>query len=75
MSKGPRILLLKSDIIRLTVFATIVITIYVVAVYFTPKTEYSELEMQHQHYCEMVQIFKSSGGEYGWPPYKGECNE
>ena len=23
-------------------------------------------------YCEMVEEFKQSGGEYGWPAYKGE---
>lgn len=23
-------------------------------------------------YCEMVEEFKASNGEYGWPAYKGE---
>ena len=31
-------------------------------------------EEQHQatEYCEMVELWKSSGGENGWPAYKGE---
>lgn len=53
----------------------IIAAICSVAVSIISYTDYSELEMQHQHYCEMVQIFKSSGGEYGWPPYKGECDD
>ena len=33
----------------------------------------SEAERQAELYCEMVQIWDQTGGEYGWPPYKGEC--
>lgn len=32
-----------------------------------------EEEIQRQHYCEMVHIHKDSGGQYGWPPFDGEC--
>lgn len=28
---------------------------------------------EREHYCEMVDLHHESGGEYGWPPYKGEC--
>jgi hypothetical protein len=28
---------------------------------------------EHDLYCEMVQIHHETSGEYGWPPYKGEC--
>ena len=24
-------------------------------------------------YCDMVQQFKDTNGQYGWPAYKGEC--
>ena len=30
-----------------------------------------DLEQQRALYCEMVETFKNSGGEYGWPDYKG----
>lgn len=25
---------------------------------------------EHENYCEMVELFKSSNGENGWPDYK-----
>lgn len=31
-----------------------------------------EAERQLSHYCEMVQIYKDTNGEAGWPGYKGE---
>lgn len=35
--------------------------------------EQSEEEIKRAHYCERVQDWKDSGGEYGWPPFDGEC--
>ena len=32
-----------------------------------------EEEIQRQNYCDRVQDWKDSGGEYGWPPFDGEC--
>lgn len=31
----------------------------------------------NKQYCEMVELYHNTGGEYGWPPYKGEnvCND
>lgn len=26
-------------------------------------------------YCEMVSIYQQSGGQYGWPDYRGNYNE
>lgn len=28
---------------------------------------------QQSMYCEMVETYKKTNGQYGWPPYKGEC--
>ena len=33
----------------------------------------SEAERHAELYCEMVDIWHETAGEYGWPPYKGEC--
>ena len=30
-----------------------------------------DLEQQRALYCEMVETSKNTGGEYGWPDYKG----
>jgi len=32
-----------------------------------------EAERQAEQYCDMVEIYHESGGEHGWPPYNGEC--
>lgn len=24
-------------------------------------------------YCEMVELWESTGGSYGWPPFQGPC--
>jgi hypothetical protein len=29
-------------------------------------------QMEEEHYCEMVKIWKSSHGQAGWPAYDGE---
>jgi len=29
-----------------------------------------DLQAEQQLYCEMVQLFESSKGEYGWPDYE-----
>jgi hypothetical protein len=34
--------------------------------------DYEEAVRHQQQYCEMVEIYHESGGEYGWPPYQGE---
>ena len=36
---------------------------------FTGKPD--DLEQQRALYCEMVETFKATGDEYGWPDYKG----
>jgi len=35
--------------------------------------EAEDRQTARQHYCEMVDIHYETNGEYGWPPYKGEC--
>lgn len=34
-----------------------------------------ELDQEQALYCEMVETFKTTGGEYGWPDYKGVYQE
>ena len=28
---------------------------------------------ERERYCEMLDIWNETDGEYGWPPYKGDC--
>jgi hypothetical protein len=33
--------------------------------------DYEDHKQMDAHYCDMVQMHKDSGGENGWPDYKG----
>jgi len=33
--------------------------------------DYEDHKQMEAHYCDMVQMHKDSGGENGWPDYKG----
>lgn len=35
--------------------------------------DYKDAVEAQSHYCEMVQAWHDSRGEYGWPPFNGEC--
>lgn len=39
------------------------------------KDQPDELDQEQALYCEMVETFKTTGGEYGWPDYKGTYQE
>jgi len=45
----------------------------IVALALIGNIEREDQIAERQHYCEMVDLHRESGGEYGWPPYKGEC--
>lgn len=57
--------------IRLIVLMFAVIT--VLCMMLIHSNDMAEQEIQRDHYCERVQDYKESNGQYGWPPYKGEC--
>lgn len=38
-------------------------------------TDYGDEVIEEKHYCDMVKIYKDSMGQFGWPPYKGPCND
>ena len=33
--------------------------------------DYEDHKQMEAHYCDMVQMHRDSGGENGWPDYKG----
>ena len=35
--------------------------------------EAEDRRQERERYCEMLDIWNETDGEYGWPPYKGEC--
>ena len=48
----------------------------IVFVLVLTAAEVSDEQAAQDEYCEMVDIWDRSKGEYGWPPYRGRelCN-
>lgn len=55
--------------------ALALITLMVGAFALVGNSDYEEAKASHERYCEMVALHHETGGQAGWPPYKGECNE
>ncbi len=37
-------------------------------------SKYQPIEQENRDlYCEMIEIHEETGGDYGWPPFDGEC--
>ena len=36
--------------------------------------DYPDHVADEEGYCAMVRLYQSSGGNAGWPAYRGECN-
>ena len=36
------------------------------------QADYEEEQRQAEQYCEMVRLWKQTGGQAGWPAYDGE---
>lgn len=52
--------------------ATLVLAMLIVAMGVVGQSDYEEEQRQLEQYCEMVQLFKDTRGEAGWPAYDGE---
>lgn len=48
------------------------IMLFAAALGIAGTADVEEVERQQSEYCEMVQLWKDSNGEYGWPAYEGE---
>ena len=70
--------LIRMEIQRKLMLIALVIVIITVGLInlFFKSDRVSDEEMLQRQYCEMVDIWDRSGGEYGWPPYRGReiCN-
>lgn len=59
---------------RLLIYAAAAI-LFVSTMSIIGNMEKADAEAERELYCEMVETYHETGGEYGWPPYKGECEE
>ena len=55
--------------------ALALITLLIGSLALVGTGDYEEAKASHERYCEMVSIHHETGGQAGWPPYKGECDE
>lgn len=44
----------------------------IVAMGIAGQADYEEEQRQAEQYCEMVKLWKQTGGRAGWPAYDGE---
>jgi len=58
-----------------TAAAVLVLAMFFAFVLFVSNEDYKDAVQAQSLYCEMVQAWHSSGGEYGWPPFEGECDQ
>lgn len=55
--------------------ALALITLLVGSLALVGTGDYEEAKASQERYCEMVALHHDTGGQAGWPPYKGECDE
>lgn len=49
-----------------------------VAMGLVGRSDHQAEELEFRHYCRMVELHRRTGGELGWPDYRGladECGE
>lgn len=51
----------------------IVAALVVVSWLWVSDSDYREAVAEHEHYCEMVEIYKATGGASGWPDDGRDC--
>jgi len=57
------------------VLAMGVMGVILIALGMAGEGDLEAYESQATNYCEMVEIYRSSGGENGWPDYRGNYAE
>ncbi len=51
------------------------LTICLILVLLTSEADYNDSVNERKRYCDNVELFQNTSGHFGWPPYKGECDE
>jgi hypothetical protein len=46
--------------------------VFVFGLVLLSTNDYKDSKEFDKHYCQMVDIYNVSKGQYGWPPYKGK---
>ena len=55
--------------------AVIVLAMFFALVLFVSNEDFKDAQQARSLYCEMVAAWHASNGEFGWPPFEGECHD
>ena len=58
-----------------TAAAVMALAMFFALVLFVSNEDFKDAQQARSLYCEMVDAWHTSGGEYGWPPFEGECHD
>ena len=58
-----------------TAAAVMALAMFFALVLFVSNEDFKDAQQARSLYCEMVDAWHQSGGEYGWPPFEGECDD
>lgn len=64
-----------NEVIFMKLFGVVMVSVLLMAsilVITAPLADDQDLALKH--HCEMVQIYRDSGGEYGWPDYNNTAH-
>lgn len=56
---------------KIDVFFVLVLVILLIVFCFVVPNDYQEVVLQQAEYCDMIAQYSESGGENGWPPFRG----
>ena len=54
-------------------WAVAAMTVVFVSIIVMSNEDYKDAVEAQSHYCQMVAAWHDSKGQYGWPPFNGEC--
>lgn len=57
-----------------SLFTAIVLILMVALMIHNQIDAPDDQDLTLKHHCEMVQIYRDSGGEYGWPDYNNTAH-
>ena len=60
---------------RILGLAVVALALVFTSVILLSNEDYKDAVQAQSLYCEMVAAWDQSGGEYGWPPFNGECEQ
>jgi hypothetical protein len=62
-----------NDVIVMKVFGIVMICVLFMASILAVNAPH-EQDLQLQHHCEMVEIYRATNGQYGWPDYNNTAH-